>query len=1009
MWEPLWEKLCTAQRASLEGLSGWDWVNGARRILADKEGQAVADSVVSSTLAAAGVSAGDVTIPTTPGADLGPAPLPPGWEWGSGGVRWTGDGPEPPELPPGWEWGPLRPGWTGEGHPPVRQKVIGTSGRLPCPPQEPGVGVVQGHDVFLGEMLRPGHAFVYQIYGIYEGTNGEEMGYLSEPQCLRFSPPDPITGEDPKAAKCGGCRIEYTWLKKTPITLLRNLSHHATNPSDLDCMLPEGCIALSVLAHDVDILKQMCIGCTPDTAVKKIDPIAHDIRYSWTLAGPGKLLDASHCTVFYQLPPRVPPDTKQTATIQCHIANVGGKAQDDPLDGHIKFEIQEKDSTHCLTVSVLEIKQPEPEDDEEDCEEKTARDCNPVDPKWEAGSTIDGKLDIVNDVCPGSYTILKAEYRDDDLLTLKCKAKSCGEDEEKLTLNDPLIYAWSDGGAGGTFPFGKQGKYVLYQAPADTGKVITFHVTVTDSRTQYKDPEKQPTDQAKTRQLLRLASIDIKVKGRWSNITVGHPYKLIPRWTPATAKVQRIEWKLDLGGSDGLIEKVLCGPGLTPDEAALKFTTQKKEKDLEVAWRLHTHTHGVKTLRFRIYGEACGDCCVCADSSWSKSDFMGRDPLADDEFRLFFEKLGNQDDGRVRSLQTVAEDDEYGEKTKLHTDNCANWFLHWSTSTYGTCQHDHKNTDPTVSYEEGRSIRFTQGGVTRDITCNGVYVQDVNTIWLTDGAAEKTKRGKWKSNLRWIGGSEHRWIKANGFKQRAFDLKGHAQCNRVYLHEYGHYVAMTLNWRPGKPWHKSYGPRSVDDTQATSHKNMLSRDIEMTLVRVGNYRRGKKAHGQDIVQKYNVSMRLFRKQGSSRRLVGTLTADSAWIEDGINGNNVTWRSGPGGEIGIVKVRASFEIRNPTHKWIFKANTLTVYRRANDPDGDFIPNEIEDRMGLRWDRDTTHTNHKRSSNRTSGGHPQLPDQEFFADQYAFDRWNLVDPGNPDMDWANPGAQSDPEYE
>jgi hypothetical protein len=563
-----------------------------------------------------------------------------------------------------------------------------------------------------------------------------------------------------------------------------------------------------------------------------------------------------------------------------------------------------------------------------------------------------------------------------------------GEDEDKLTLNDPLIYAWNDGGAGGTFPFGKQGKYVLYQAPADTGKTINFQVKVTDSRTQYKDQEKQPTDQAKTRQLLDLASIDIKIKGRWSNITVGHPYKLPPSWTPATAKVQRIEWKLDLGGSDGLIEKVLCGPGLKP---------------------VHTHTHGVKTLECRIYGEACGECCVCADSSWSKSDFMGRDPLADDQFRLFFEKLGNQDDGRVRSLQTVAEDDEYGEKTKLHTDDCANWFLHWSASTYGTCQHDHKNTDPTVSYEEGRSIRFTQDGVTRDITCNGVYVQDVNTIWLTDGAAEKSERSRWKSGVRWIKGSDHRWIKANGFKQRAFDLKGYTQCNRVYLHEYGHYLSMTRNWRAGQVWHKKYGARATEDKKAAGYDNILARDIEMTLVPVGNYKKGKKTHGQDIVQKYNVSMRLFRKRGSRRELVKTIAADTAWIEDGITGNNVTWRSGQSGHTGTVNVRGSFEIRNGTYKWVFHSNTLTVFRRANDPDEDFIPNAVEDNMGLRWDSDTTHHNHARSGNRTSSGHPQLPDQEFFADQYAFDNWKKVDPGNPDKDWANPGAQSEPEYE
>jgi hypothetical protein len=67
------------------------------------------------------------------------------------------------------------------------------------------------------------------------------------------------------------------------------------------------------------------------------------------------------------------------------------------------------------------------------------------------------------------------------------------------------------------------------------------------------------------------------------------------------------------------------------------------------------------------------------------------------------------------------------------------------------------------------------------------------------------------------------------------------------------------------------------------------------------------------------------------------------------------------------------------------------------------------MGLAWNRSRTHTNHKRGSATTSDGHPQVADQEFYADQYFFDHWDAAVPGKPGDDWANPGAQSVPRYE
>ncbi len=955
--------------------------------------------------------------PTTPAdwppEEEGPGglpPLPPGYAWTPQGVRWVGPGPEPPELPPGWEWGPLRPVWTGEGYAPVSQRVLGTSGRIPSEgPYTPGGAAgpqIQGADVALGELLGPGHAFVYQVYGIRCGSQGERIGYLSEPQCLRYSPPDPATGQEPEPAKCSGCSIEYTWLRKTPIKVTRPLAHQAASPWDAECMLPGGCIALSVLAEDLDLLKQVCIGCTPDSAIKKIDNIAHGIQYNWTLEGEGRLLSNNCCTIFYQLPARVPKGATKTATVKCSIANVPGKAADDPIDGKITFTIQERDSTHCLRVTA-NIQQPKEKTYDDTCQERQARDCNPVDHVWEQGSEISGSLSVVDSLCPAAYTILSATHRDDDILRIKCKARSCGEDERELTLDDPLIYTWEDGGAGGSFPLGNTGQCVLYRAPSEVDRAITFTAKVRDSGTQFTDPEKRETDNSRVRPMFDLTEINVGTTGLWSNITAGHEHRFIPTWTPAGAKVKRIEWEVDLGGDKGQVRKTLCGSALTPDEAALRFTTDKTEKDLEVSWKLHRHLHGIKKLVCRVYGEGCGDCCVCLDSTWSRSDFLGRDPLAHDQFRLFFEKEGKDDDGRVRDLATVAKTDEYGERTKLHKRECPAWFLHWSTKTYGTCQHPHDGNDPVVLYDQGRKVPVRIGNKIVDAECKGVYVSEANAIYLTDLAAKKGHRDPWRSAVQWIPGSDMCWIDASGFTQPGFELVGHAECSRVYLHEYGHYTSMTGNWRAGGVWRQAYGERSKNDRPTGRvFAGLINRDIVFTVRQTGNYKKGVQAQGQDCLQKYTMTLQLFRGQGDRRRLLQTITFDNAWFVSGVSANDLTWQGQGADAVGTIQVRGSFVIKNPTHLWVLGSNALREFARANDPDNDCVPNQVEDQMGLNWNGSQTHPNHARGQNQTQDGHPQVPDQEFYADQYAFDRWGQVDPGNRDKDWANPGAQSQP---
>ena len=951
---------------------------------------------------------------------------PPGWEWTPQGLRWVGPGPEPPELPPGWEWGPVRPGQVA-GSAPVDQRVVGGSGTIPADGNwqiRPGS---YAYDFYLGEWLRPGQAFVYQIYGAYRNVQGEQVGYLSEPQCLRFSLPDE-TGEEPQPEKCGGCTLDYVWLKKTPIKVVSPLDHHPKDAATLAEMLPAACIALSIRAEDVDVLKQICVGCTRDSAIARIGPIEHGIHYSWTLNGTGKLLATSGPTVFYQLPPTAPCDTPARATITCGLANLPGKARDDPIDGKIEFEILMIDSCKCLAVTVKKLEQPKEKQYDEDCEPQEARDCNPLPPKWEEGAQIAGALTLPPKLCPHSAVILAAGHADSDELTLVCEAEACGRDEERQTLADPLHYQWSDGAAGGLFPLGNDRAKVLYIAPADTGKTITFTVDVRDSRTQFSDPDKKETGQSATAQLLDLTEITTNRQGEYSNITTGYPHHFIPHWEPGAAQVKRIEWELDLGGAKGKFRKILCDPAMTPEKATLRFTNKSKPeqlKELEVSWKLLSHTHGIKTLACRIFGEACGTCCTCVDSVWAKKEggFVGRDTLKWNEFRLFFDKdhaeRAFRDDGRVRNARQVADGDEYGEETELFTDPCAAWFLHWSSSTYGACRYNHADRDPIVRYDKGHEVEVRDGGKVSSFKCKGLYWPPTETIYLTDGASEKSKRKAFTGKKVFFVTSAGRYFDASRVTQPAYDLAGHQECNRVYLHEYGHYLAMTANWRPGGDWREAYGPRTQEDHPATDRNGQAVRvradnhELRIIMRKAGNYT-GERKHGLDAIQKYNFTIEVYRGRVADGDLRRTIRLADAWPIDGIRRpprDERRWPEDGNGRFWTPEIRGGFEIENATDRWAYSPGSLQQYQRANDPDDDFVPNRVEDEIGLNWNSVRTHPGHKRGRLLTSDGeHAQVPDQEFYADYHFFQHFDeAFRAGKPARDWANPGSQSDPKYE
>jgi len=324
-----------------------------------------------------------------------------------------------------------------------------------------------------------------------------------------------------------------------------------------------------------------------------------------------------------------------------------------------------------------------------------------------------------------------------------------------------------------------------------------------------------------------------------------------------------------------------------------------------------------------------------------------------------------------------------------------NWFKHWSKSTYGTCEHDHKLTDPKVKFAKG------------DKKWLGMYEKPPNLISLSRKAALDSDRKSWTGN-RIFKGSDMKWVDSRNKTQRAYDLKGHNLVNKVFLHEMGHYTAMTKNWRaatatiPAGEWQKKYGNRSKTDTRVRTIANIVSSSyIKVEVTATGNYRPGVKTHGNDCIQKYTVVITAYKRENGQKVVDRIFTFNDAWFEKRpkFKWTNRTRTTGT--------IRGSFEFKTTKKKYKYQALKLDEYNRANDPDDDFIPNEVEDKLGTNWNSPRSHPNHERGDTKVNG-RTQVPDQEFWADQYVFDRYDKVEPGKPDKDWANPGAQSNPEY-
>lgn len=817
------------------------------------------------------------------------------------------------------------------------------------------------------------------------------LGHLWKP------PPGQPPGIPIKNEACG---ISRRWLRKTPIRIVRPLAVYPAG-AELAHRVPGTNLALSVRADDEDVLEQRCTGCGT-ASVRRVGPVADEVRVRWRHDGTGRLLAAEGETVFYQLPASVRAGRPERATVTVTLDNPPGKATDDELTARVSFEVSKREDCDCLAVEV-EIRPPDLPSYDDDVTASVGDGCQPSAPAWETAGPVAGELAVPERLCPGALVILGAGHRDPDRLKLACDAPDCTAADDELDLPDPLSFEWSDGDAGGLFPLGASGRQVLYQAPPETGE-IGFKVTVRESGTQAADGEKEERSARRSRRLFDLRAVNLDDRDK--HVTTGQPTRLLPSWTGAE-EVKRVVWKLDLGGPEGRVEKEVCsGEGLDPDDAALRFRTGQSEGELEVSWRLRSHLHGEKVLELAAWAEACGSGCLCQDDAWEASDFLTGDQH--DRFKLFFSPFEQRDDGRVEDLATVRDHDLWGETTDLRDDNVSNWYLHWSRSTYGTCPYDHATALPELHHKRGRPGWL------------GLYHPDTRRLYLADAAARSADRDAF-AGRRWIVTSDREYFDTRQLRQRAFDLEGHELVNKVFLHEMGHYRSMTANWEAGGPWRRAYGERTTGDRlngrcgrgcelanpQPAQQIQLVANNRIRVVARPTGDFNGRREHGRDAVQKYAIEVELRADPNNADRVTHRLSMAGGWVVDG--------RLVDDGQGGLTFNR-SFEVADASRRWRFRGGQFQVFERPNDCDGDYVPNQVEDQLGTCWDSIRSHPNHARGDAFTSSGLRQVPDQELYADQVVLGQspagtgltdaqWEAqVDPGNPEADWANPGAQT-----
>jgi hypothetical protein len=301
----------------------------------------------------------------------------------------------------------------------------------------------------------------------------------------------------------------------------------------------------------------------------------------------------------------------------------------------------------------------------------------------------------------------------------------------------------------------------------------------------------------------------------------------------------------------------------------------------------------------------------------------------------------------------------------------------------------------------------------------GNYDPDKNVITMAPGAASADTRPAW-TGTGFHKTSNFKFYDASRESQPYYNLAGFELANKVYVHEYAHYLSIKAYWDPGGVWQSQVGNRTTADVVERVLKTVGTRDCRVEYVSVmGDLNilpgqsgpRPKSVHGKDAVQKYKLDI-VVNRTGPQGQGNETIPLSDAWFM-----STQPKKENEPLLHGIFKqdnqstkyiIDDDFDVMTGDRRYVKRGQNLTVYLRANDPDEDYLPNLVEDTIGTAWSNKISHPTHARAKKMVDEeGREYVPDQEFWADRYALRRLEAIRK-DPEKDWANPGAQSIPPY-
>jgi hypothetical protein len=458
------------------------------------------------------VGGGGMGITHWPDEDEGELPaLPPGWEWGPSGPRWTGEyPPPPPDLPPGWEWEPLRPVWTGKGSEPVNRKILkisdaNTPEMLNPDPGLPSNAVQEVYNTWmhLDDILKPGQAFVYQVYGIYnDPADGKLKGCLSEPQCLRYEAT--ADGSKPQKAPCQECVAMIKTEAFPPMD-------GGLDPPDETLEIPrDGFVTLKALGADFDQIFWYCTpkpDC-PETPSTDMRPTSSRVRFTWEIisgegdfvqigcSGTGKT-DIGNRVIF--MPPYVKPDsTKETRIKLSIIDDNPSQATDNTVVRIIILKTSRKRIKPDLyKIEITSDKYQLPTPVHASLLSKGT--CLTDGPYWTGENDLKtpeiilpGVKDAQKLVCKEQIRLTVKDLRDPDNLRINCKSSQCNTLGKDSMFEDDVDFEWRIVSGGGAFIKGKYGRTVVYEASGSPGDVVIEVQAFNPSGLKIIDKKKSP-------------------------------------------------------------------------------------------------------------------------------------------------------------------------------------------------------------------------------------------------------------------------------------------------------------------------------------------------------------------------------------------------------------------------------------------------------------------------------------------------------------------------------------